>query len=154
MLRTTDASPYFVSTPRRPCLAWPMLHALQRRAEMAVPPSSRREATELPQEDAQKATADSTATLSGAANEERKGGEVDRLCLADHGEATPERGGASSENIVTVVHEHKQQQPTADAAANAVNGAARTGVNEELTHAPNTRHSQQRASSSLSPRRI
>ena len=135
-------------------MAWPMLDALQRRAEMAVPPSSRREATGLPQEDAQNSTADSKAKPSGAANEVRRGGEVGRQCLSDHGEATPERGGASSENIVTVVHQHTQQQPTANAAANAVNGAARAGVNEAATHAPHTRHSQQRASSSPSPRRV
>ena len=80
-----------------------LANVLTRAAKVAVPQSPRLEAIGFAQEDAEGGNAGSTAKPSGAANAVRRGGEAERQGLSDHGEAGAERGGASGEDIVTVV---------------------------------------------------
>ena len=83
MPRTSDASPYFVSPPRRPHMGSPprrlcneededayadeqaqqVADVLKRAAEVAVPQSPRREATGLAQEDAEGGTASASSNI-------------------------------------------------------------------------------------------
>ena len=131
MPRTRDWSPWFVSPPRRSRMASPprrphneqeedvyaheqtqqLANVLKRAAKVAVPQSPRLEAIGFAQEDAEGDNAGSTAKPSGMTNAVRRGGEAERQGLSDHGEAGAERGGASGEDIVTVVFQNTEPQP-------------------------------------------
>ena len=112
---------------------------LKRAAEVAVPQSPRREATGLAQEDAEGGNAGSTAKPSGAANAVRRGGEAGRQGLSDHGEAAAERGGASSEDIVTVAHEHTEQQTEQQTQQQTLQTEQHAQVQTEQQHTQRTR---------------